>query len=230
MPEPCVQVDERGLYTGSISDDVISDVLAAVASAEEGFHRWTEADRPQRSTINYGWSFVALEKGEREWIAPPEAVLRLRGELFEIFHAASSDAAAGRLAKPEDIDNIIITIYNKGDSIVPHYDRAEDPAKSYHFGDSVFGVVLQPSDTSEGIFWQRNDSCPGSSLTMADAAPEVQPKETKGFSFMMQSAMRNWPYYHGVIPASSRRISLTARVTVMKDTMKQEVKATEGTE
>ncbi|KAJ9452808.1 hypothetical protein DIPPA_00689 [Diplonema papillatum] len=213
--------DEKGLYITQLDEAVIAEVLALVEKEEASAHRWDETDsagkRPSRSTLNYGWDFTQLENGVKRWRGVPAPVAKLQEQIFAAFGSLSADAAAGHLRKPSDLDNIIITIYGPGDSIVPHFDRAPNPAKSYYFGDSVFGTILLADESGDGIFWQKNEDHPGSSLTMEMVSPEIKPCEKPGLSFMMQSTIRNWPYYHGVIPPKKKRISVTARATIFKE-------------
>eukprot|EP01060_Flectonema_neradi_P027553 TRINITY_DN37165_c0_g1_i1.p1 TRINITY_DN37165_c0_g1~~TRINITY_DN37165_c0_g1_i1.p1 ORF type:complete len:245 (+),score=41.51 TRINITY_DN37165_c0_g1_i1:61-795(+) len=224
------ELDSKGLFVGQISEEVLKGALSFAEKAEKEAHKWDESDsagkRPSRSTLNYGWDFVQLEKGEKKWNEVPDELKKVQEAVFEVFSESSSDAKNGFLKQASDLDNIIVTFYGEGESIVPHFDRAEDPNKSFHFGDSVFGVVLQPDTSSDpkesppgGIFWMKSTESKGS-LTMDKIKPEIQPPEVPGMTFMMQSTIRNWPYYHGVIPVKTKRISVTLRVTRFKQKSK----------
>ena len=224
------ELDEKGLFVGQISESVRKAAHEFVNKVEDVARKWDESDaagkRPSRSTLNYGWDFVQLEKGERKWNEIPNVISKVQEEVFNVFAEKSTDSKNGFLNKPSDLDNIIVTYYDEGESIVPHFDRAEDPTKFYYFGDSVFGVVLQPdtsNDTKQspgGIFWMKSTTSKGS-LTMDQIAPEIQPAEVPGMTFMMQNTIRNWPYYHGVIPVKTKRISITLRVTRFNSKIKK---------
>eukprot|EP01063_Lacrimia_lanifica_P025791 TRINITY_DN33770_c0_g1_i1.p1 TRINITY_DN33770_c0_g1~~TRINITY_DN33770_c0_g1_i1.p1 ORF type:complete len:233 (+),score=73.21 TRINITY_DN33770_c0_g1_i1:34-732(+) len=212
-------VNDKGLFVADVAADVVAEVAAWVAGEEHAAHQWAEDGRPGRSTLNYGWDFPMLEQGVKKWNAMPECMKKLQNELYRLYKDVSVDAEGGVLTEPAALDNIIVTFYREGQSIVPHYDRAESPHKAYCFGESVFGVVLV-ADAVGNIFWQENDTVPGQSLTMDMIAPDVLPKEHPGMSFMMQRDMRHWPWYHGVVPVQSRRVSVTARVTRFTKPMK----------
>eukprot|EP00928_Gymnodinium_smaydae_P066409 TRINITY_DN49424_c0_g1_i1.p1 TRINITY_DN49424_c0_g1~~TRINITY_DN49424_c0_g1_i1.p1 ORF type:complete len:296 (+),score=23.08 TRINITY_DN49424_c0_g1_i1:36-890(+) len=207
------------LLVGSIAEPVVDAALAEVEARLESSHRWEELEsdgsrRPLRSTLNFGWDFVRLEQGVQSWIDIPPAIDSLREAVLSVFGNTSTDLKGLR---PRDLDNIIVTIYGPGDAVVPHYDRDDtNVSKPYYFEDSIFGVVLRPDDGAH-LFFQKEPGESKGSLRMDQVRPDIELQERKGTVFMMLGEIRHWPYYHGVLPTSTNRISVTLRATQIRD-------------
>ena len=93
-----------------------------------------------RKTINFGWDFVGLERGEKTWIEFPEEIATLRDAVV----AALAPHAPGPGAQ---YDNVIVSIYGPGEGLQAHFDRDERAdrgiSRIYYFGEQVlFPPVL----------------------------------------------------------------------------------------
>eukprot|EP01062_Namystynia_karyoxenos_P016738 TRINITY_DN1614_c0_g2_i1.p1 TRINITY_DN1614_c0_g2~~TRINITY_DN1614_c0_g2_i1.p1 ORF type:complete len:459 (+),score=153.94 TRINITY_DN1614_c0_g2_i1:77-1378(+) len=196
------------VYVAMIPRDVAA---AAYAEAQRHpQHRWQEEGRPGRSTVNFGWDFVALEQGQLRWIPFPAPIAALRDAMFHAFDGLFDPLmpAGSALA----LDNMIITFYGPGETIVPHVDRDDRGEKPYHFSDSILGAVLHP-DSKGRIFWQRHEQPDKKSLTFDQICPDAELDEKLGAAFLFQGEARHWPWYHGVVPVEKLRVSVTLRHT-----------------
>eukprot|EP00756_Hemistasia_phaeocysticola_P053871 Hpha_TRINITY_DN29818_c0_g1::TRINITY_DN29818_c0_g1_i1::g.2906::m.2906/K00602/purH; phosphoribosylaminoimidazolecarboxamide formyltransferase / IMP cyclohydrolase len=205
-----IQELPEDVFVGRVPRVVAEGALAE--ARRHSSHRWAEADRPGRNTLNFGWDFVALEAGKLRWIPFPEPIAAMR----DAMHALFADQLKGNLPGkgPIDLDNMIITFYGPGDSIVPHVDRDDRGTKPYYFSDAILGAVLH-ADTRGRIFWQRFERPDKSSLTMDQVNPDYELPEEAGASFLFRGTARHWPWYHGVVPVSLLRVSVTLRHTIL---------------
>eukprot|EP01065_Artemidia_motanka_P010976 TRINITY_DN1590_c0_g1_i2.p1 TRINITY_DN1590_c0_g1~~TRINITY_DN1590_c0_g1_i2.p1 ORF type:complete len:298 (+),score=66.46 TRINITY_DN1590_c0_g1_i2:491-1384(+) len=196
------------VYVAYLPQEIAAAALEKAEAMDK--HRWAEEGRPGRSTLNFGWDFVSLERGELRWLPFPAQIAALRDAMYALFGGVF-EADMPRDG-PEALDNMIITFYGPGDSIVPHVDRDDRGVKPYHFSDSILGAVLKPDEDGK-IFWQRHDQPDKASLTMDQIAPDYTLSEVTGAAFLFQGEARHWPWYHGVIPSKNARVSVTLRHT-----------------
>ena len=187
----------------------LNPVQGVLAMLNQGYaYSWSDAGEPSRRTLNYGWNFLALEKGERTFIEIPREIELLRRDVFE----ALAPQIAGAKSV-EAYDNVIVSIYDKGEAIIPHIDRDGKHESAhgldYNFGETILGVVLE-ADESGRLRFIRHDAEGKPPLS---ARAELELDERKGLAFLFQNEFRHFPYFHAVSPVSSRRISVTFRST-----------------
>ena len=184
---PALVGEVPSLHVGAVSQATAAaarEEVEAYFLADRG-HRWSQTEndgraRPERTTLNFGWDFRELEQHRRAWIEPPPALRRLRDEVHSLFASVSVDIKRG--ASSEELNQFIVTRYLPGDGVVPHFDRDKDNSKnlSYHFGESVFGVVLLP-DSLGRISWQRGqDAVQKGSLRWDELKPMIELEEAVG--------------------------------------------------
>ena len=127
---------------------------------------------------------------------------------------ASIDAfgSSYKLGKAEDYLNVIVSVYHKDYQLEPHVDvdfsdRITDGKHvDFCFGETVIGVVLRPD--SKGQFYIIESSAKNPQLDLKHA---IRLDEKLGTAFLLTGALRRKPYYHGVSPVESLRISVTFR-------------------
>uniref|UniRef100_A0A7S4G1S8 Fe2OG dioxygenase domain-containing protein n=1 Tax=Eutreptiella gymnastica TaxID=73025 RepID=A0A7S4G1S8_9EUGL len=160
-----------------------------------------------RKTINFGWDFVGLERGEKTWIEFPEEIATLRDAVV----AALAPHAPGPGAQ---YDNVIVSIYGPGEGLQAHFDRDERAdrgiSRIYYFGEQVLGVVLVPDE--EGHLQYQHHPAKGEKPPPDSPVLFALPEEV-GTCFCMQGQVRHWPYYHSVSAVAQKRVSLTIRTT-----------------
>ena len=188
----------NSLYVTKI--DLPESFLKEIQMLEnEDRHHWNQATY-YRETIDYGKVFPALEEGRIEEKPIPPFIVDIRDRLFEKFRDQLPE-----MEKPEDYDNIILTIYHSGDGIAPHIDRNQTWAslsenRKYYFGDSILGLVIEP-DTEQSLFFQN---------PAVGEASRFYVHEESGTAFLFQDELRH-KWKHGLLPIKNKRISITFR-------------------
>ncbi len=180
--------------------DLPESFLSNIEALEnEVRHQWNQATY-YRETIDFGKVFPALEEGRLEEKPIPPFIVEIRNQLFEKFKEKLDEND-----RPEDYDNIILTIYQSGDGIAPHIDRnlewalrAED--RKYYFGESIIGLIVEP-DTLQSLFFQNPALGEESRFYL---------NEEQGTAFLFQGELRH-KWKHGLLPIENRRISITFR-------------------
>lgn len=175
---------------------------------KEETQHWADEKQPARCTINYGWNFVALESGEKQFIDLPEEIASIRSAVHDVLRPQLATPSA-----PEDFDNVIVTIYGQGEAIVPHIDRdgRHESGKNvaYHFGETILGVILQADSTGRLKFIRHH----GEGKPLLEAAPYMELNEKSGLAFLFQGKLRHFPYFHAVSTVTNLRMSITFRTT-----------------
>lgn len=188
------------LLWADIPEDMLNpkEVEEAILK-EEKRRKWT-GSQLYRETLEYGKAFTELEEGEGEVkdVALPEVIEKLRTRLFVLFQDKLG------LEKATDLDNTIVTIYNKGDGIKPHIDRTKQPApdgkkRKYYFGECILGYIVRP-DTAASLYFIK----PG------DEPSPYNLEEKAGRAFLFRGLFRT-SWMHGIPPVQDKRISITFR-------------------
>lgn len=152
----------------------------------------------KRKTIEYGYGFQRMVEGDFSYKNPPQFLEDL------------GNAVCDSLNEPrESFTNFIISLYEPGFQIEPHYDTDENHLKDYgfYFEEKVFGVVIQPDPTgSLYLAYYEGDSTPP-----IDIKPRFPVNEQEGTSYVLKGKYRYKPFYHGVSEVSHQRISVTFR-------------------
>lgn len=207
-----------GLVIGEFLDlSLIQEVLAFIE--QEKAFSWKDAyGNDSRVTVNYGWDFSSMEHGTFQYIEIPEIIKKIRDRTCTTF---VSDLE--KPLDPESFDNVIISIYKHGHYLSPHYDADMTPdpltKREFAFGEPIIGAILQADSQSKLSFYLHDK--PGK--PNMDDQPLYCINEADGLTFLMQGASRHRPYFHGVPPVNSSRISITFRRTEFagKDQMMQ---------
>ncbi|MCH9632494.1 MAG: hypothetical protein S4CHLAM6_08300 [Chlamydiae bacterium] len=179
---------------------------------EQERYSWIENNSTTvtRSTINYGWNYVDMERGKFHFVEIPSILYEVRQQLVTSFCEETLSYYS-----PEDFDNIIVTIYDPGQFLIPHYDvdNSANPLtkRNFYFEEPILGLVVE-ADPSTGFTFYHHEGEGRPSLT---AKPIYQVPEKAGTVFLIQGPSRHAPYFHGIPPTKSRRISVTMRRTVL---------------
>lgn len=191
-----------------VEPELVQKVLNFVNN-QDGY-QWLEDGRCTRQTLNYGWNYVKMEKNIYEFEDIPPVLVELRDSLVSIF---STDLEEKTLS--EQFDNIIVTIYNEGEFLVPHYDADDSPTpltkRAFHFEEPIMGVVIEADpETTFTFYYHDKEGRPSFSDEPIYTVPE-----TPGATFLIQGPCRHAPYFHAIPPASQKRISVTLRKTIL---------------
>lgn len=159
--------------------------------------------RTVRNTLQYGYSFMKLEKGDFSYTPIPPFLQELGDRISEA------------LGYPqEEFDNVIISIYDEGYHLEPHVDTSpiNHPRRLYYFGERILGIVIEADPTGHLYFVEHE----GRGIPPVDRPVVYEMEEVPGTIFSLEGDYRHAPYYHGVSPVSSRRISITFRTVISK--------------
>ncbi len=155
--------------------------------------------RTKRRTIEYGYSFFRMEKGDYRFNRPPYFLEELGRDVCR---------ALGR--EPKQFTNIILSQYGPGYSLEPHVDVGKKdryPGADFYFDEEVYGIVIQPDPTGHLFFVRWN----GGLKPPLGLNPVYALKEEQGSVFCLQGPLRKTPYFHGVSRVAGERISVTFR-------------------
>lgn len=173
-------------------------------------HRWLENEKVTRSTINYGWDYAQMEQDVFKFINIPPLLKKLREKLCIAF----SDYLKKDL-EAEEFDNIIVTIYEPGQFLIPHYDADNSPnpltKRNFYFEEPILGTIIE-ADPSTGFTFYYHDQ---EGRPRFDSTPLYQVEEKPGSTFLFQGVCRHAPYFHAIPPTKNQRISVTMRRTVI---------------
>lgn len=158
--------------------------------------------RTRRDTREYGYSFFKMENGDFSYTPPPEFLNFLGSEICQ---------ALGH--PPQKFTNIILSFYEKGFHLEPHFDtNSSDPHKGYFFDENVYGIIIETDPTGH-LYFIRDDV---SLVPQLDHEHEYFLEEKPGTIFCLQGKYRKIPFFHGVTHVSKRRISITFRTVVIE--------------
>lgn len=192
----------QSLPTTILSPRLVKSACKAfrgVTSAADG--RVQSTAHTSRLTLNFGYSYDLLKKGDRRFVDLPAAFKAARDAAYRQLSAEMPDINAA-----EDFNNCILSVYGAGDKLEPHVDAVHREGRSFYFGDTVLGVVLI-ADRSGRFFLQKDDL----------KRPEYNSREAfhlteqAGSCFILNGENRKAPIYHGVSEVSEKRVSLTFR-------------------
>ncbi len=208
MPQKTSTSPIAGLVIGNFLDQTLIQEVLAFIEQEKAFS-WKDADgNDSRVTVNYGWDFSSMEHGTFHYIEIPQVIKKIRTHACSTFVSDLKESL-----DPESFDNVIITIYKQGHYLTPHYDADMTPdpltKREFAFGEPIIGAILQADSQSKLSFYLHDK--PGK--PHMDDQPLYCIDETDGLTFLMQGPSRHRPYFHGVPPVRSSRISITFRRT-----------------
>lgn len=198
------------------SRDIWSDVGPFIERLDPKSPAYSK--RSTRETWNYGYSFFhETPSGKPQYFAPPEALKTLGKEVVKQYHDYLPDQYT--------VDNYIISVYNEGHELLPHFDFGRNNAPhqnkypynkgiKFYYDDYILGLVIQP-DSEGKLFWVHS---PSTKAMPTDCAERVYTlKEEEGDTFCFGGALRFHPWYHGVSKVMNQRVSITFRATKFWD-------------
>src|SRR3990167_4279511 len=188
------------LPTGQLSPQVFLKFQLLIMQLLETVDiHFQDGERTIRKTIEYGYGFQKMVNKDFSYEDPPQLLIDLGNEVCDT------------LDEPrESFSNYIISVYDPGFQIEPHYDTDLHHLKEYgfYFDEKVFGVIIKPDPTGGLYFahYNGNDIHPP-----LDLKPRFPVIEKPGTVFVLKGKYRYKPYYHGVSEISKLRISVTFR-------------------
>ncbi len=199
-----------GFVLGPVLKRVEIEALLEFLKQEDRY-AWKESDGSiSRYTINYGWNYVGMEKDDYHFIEIPPLLQEIRQKLRESFSPDFQNIDAADV-----FDNIIVTFYEAGQYLIPHYDadNSKNPLtkRNFYFEEPILGLVVE-ADPSIGFSFFYHDGTGRPKLT---SKPIYKVSEVDGSTFLIQGACRYAPYFHAIPPAQKLRISITIRQTVL---------------
>lgn len=184
--------------------------LKAFLKTQKG-HQWIEPDASiSRSTLNYGWHYADMEKNRFHFVELPPILKEIRALMV---NALSKDLDP--LLKAENFDNMIITTYENGQFLIPHYDadNCKNPLteRNFYFREPIIGLVIETDSISSFSFYYNEHGRRPS----FEEEPIYKVNETPGATFLIDDESRHAPYFHGIPPVLKRRVSITIRQTII---------------
>lgn len=157
-----------------------------------------------RRTVNFGYSYFKMMEGDKSFTPIPSPLVQC------LSHAIRKLCSITPIAyqNAEAYTNCIVSWYGPGYQLEPHIDVDVADGQGFGFGDEIIGIVLQ-SDPKGKFFLQKADSLP-----QYDAINAHLIAEQNGTVFALKGTHRRAPWYHGVSPVQSERISLTFRTVI----------------
>lgn len=172
--------------------------------------------RTTRETWNFGNSFyhVAEESGLPEHFDPPQWLEELGRDVVQQY--------AEFLPEGYTVDNYIVSVYEAGHELTPHFDFGRDNTPhhnkypynkgdlKFYYDDYVFGLIVSP-DSEGKLYWLYDSS--EDSLPKTPQEPHFILDEKEGDTYFFKDNFRKHPWYHGVSKVKDRRVSITFRLT-----------------
>lgn len=192
-----------------VKGKIIEEVLDFIKT--EDYYSWSDPNgNITRKTYNFGWNYAAMECGVYTFRSIPSVLKEARRQIILAF--------GNQLPKfiiPEFFDNMILTVYNSGQYLIPHYDadQMDNPItkRNFSFAEPIIGWVIQPDVESSLTFHHHPfEGRPGFDEPIYYKTPEVT-----GATFIMDKESRHFPYFHSIPPVQNTRISLTMRRTIL---------------
>lgn len=205
----------QGFVLGPLIDiKLINELKSFVLHKQK--HTWLENEKVTRSTVNYGWDYAQMEQDIFEFVEITPLLKELREKLYVGFREHLK-----KNILVEEFDNVIVTIYEPGQFLIPHYDADNSPnpltKRNFYFEEPILGTIIE-ADPSTGFtfYYYDQKGRPG-----FDSNPLYQVEEKAGSTFLLQGPCRHAPYFHAIPPTARQRISITMRRTVLPDFARQ---------
>lgn len=161
-------------------------------------------ERTLRGTLEYGYSFFKMEKGDFTYTAVPDFLRILGNEICESLNHS-----------PQQFTNVIISVYAEGFHLEPHIDiNADHTDHGYYFDDNVYGIIIEADETGALYFVYHDDPA---NIPPLNLNPIYTLHEQPGMVFCLQGDYRKAPYCHGVSRVSKRRLSITFRNVIIRN-------------
>ena len=154
----------------------------------------TRASEHHREMLEFGYGYQRLKQGDKSWTPIPDFLFQLCEESLKRLEMATGQ----KLPAASEYDNYIVSSYETGTRLRPHFDVSQTTAKygGFYFGDPIVAVILK-ADTKGGLYFET-----GSKTRM-------HVHETDGAAYLIDGDHRH-KYPHGV-DIETGRISVTCR-------------------
>lgn len=202
----------KGFSNGKrVNADLCHKILNFIQSEDK--YKWTDSDgNITRYTINYGWDYTALEFGKYTYKEIPPCIQEARKAVIN-----SLNEYLPNYVIPQFFDNIIVTIYDEGQYLIPHYDADNNPSpltkRNFSFAEPIIGWVIQADTESSMTFYHHNQE----GRPQMDDQYMYKAEEEDGSTFLIDKECRHFPYFHSIPKIKSKRISMTLRRTLLPD-------------
>lgn len=193
------------LPIGKLDSRILNQYYPLILKELEGDTALQDDKRTKRETREYGYSFFKMMEGDHSYTSPPPFLIELGNEVCKALNKP-----------PQDFSNFILSLYEPGYHLEPHFDMDETglPQHGFAFGEDVFGLIIEPDSTGHlyFVYYDGPELVPPLNLK-----PIYSLKEEVGTVFVMKGKLRHHPYHHGVTDISKRRISVTFRTVKFRD-------------
>lgn len=189
---------------GRLAKERLSSFLPAITEELRKESILQDDGRTKRGTIEYGYSFFALESCDRSFRSIPSFFQDL-GEIVckELGHFAPQ------------FTNVILSVYNEGFHLEPHEDVNDqmEEKRCYYFGNQVYGIVIE-ADSIGHLYFVKDEV---NRIPPLDLPKIFEVKEEDGTVYCLTGDYRKFPYFHGVSKVGNKRISVTFRTVEFVD-------------
>lgn len=185
-------------------------VKAALTQLEEAPYFLEQVDlqdsaTTKRKTYSFGYNYFSLLENNRNFTLIPTYLQTLCQQCIDSFPKELA------LGEAQDYKNAIVSFYEPGYSLEPHYDvdvdqYTEGKDVDFYFGENIIGVILVADSSGKLYFSQTDDDS-----KRLEAPKLFELEEKLGTTYLMAGKYRRKPYYHGVSKVDKLRISVSFR-------------------
>lgn len=185
-------------------------VKAALIQLEEAPYFLEQVDlqdsiTTKRKTYSFGYNYFSLLENNRNFTHIPTYLQTLCQQCIDSFPKEHA------LGNAQDYKNAIVSFYEPGYSLEPHYDvdvdqYTEGKDVDFYFGENIIGVVLVADHSGKLYFAKAVDDS-----KRLESSKIFELNEQTGTTYLMTGKYRRKPYYHGVSKVDKLRISVSFR-------------------
>ena len=163
------------------------------------------SEKTSRKTYSFGYNYFSLLEKNRNYTLIPNYLYELCQACIDSFPKEMN------LGNAHDYKNAIVSFFEPGYCLEPHYDAdvdrySEGKMVDFHFGEHILGVILE-ADSRGKLYIVKTDN----EAQRFNAKKILELDEKVGTTYLMTGAYRHKPYYHGVSLVSRFRVSVTFR-------------------